>query len=100
MWNRLLLLLRLRNEFDYAPPGLGPEVNHPYEQDARMRCCMHCGGGKKHKIHRQPWDEKRMAEIKALRGGFRTMDEIEAEVETAWKQRRRSNPHYRNEMQR
>jgi hypothetical protein len=69
MWNRLLLLLRLRNEFDYAPPGLGPEVNHAYEQDSKMRCCMHCGGGKKHKIHRQPWDEKRMAEIVALRTG-------------------------------
>jgi hypothetical protein len=67
-WHRLLCLLSIRNEFDYAPP-FAPEVNHPYERDPVLECCQHCGGGRRHAIHSAPWDEKRTAEIDALREG-------------------------------
>lgn len=63
MWHRLLLLLHVRNEFDWAPPGLGPEVPHPYMPHVRLRCCEHCGGGKLNAIHRPPFDPRREAEI-------------------------------------
>jgi hypothetical protein len=63
MWHRLLLFLHVRNEFDWAPPALGPEVNHPYIQHEALRCCMHCGGGWKHAIHQEPFDERRTAAI-------------------------------------
>jgi hypothetical protein len=63
MWHRLLLFLHLRNEFDWAPPALGPEVNHPYVSHVDLRCCVHCGGGLKHAIHRKPWDARRAAEV-------------------------------------
>jgi len=61
-WHRLLCLLRIRDEFDYAAP-VAPEVNHPYEQDERLRCCAHCGAGQKHAIHSEPYDERRCLEI-------------------------------------
>ena len=63
MWHRLLLFLRLRNAFDWAPPGLGPEMNHPYMPHASLRCCEHCGGGKLNAIHREPYNPRRLAEI-------------------------------------
>jgi hypothetical protein len=63
MWHRLLLFLGIRNEFDWAPPALGPEVNHPYIKHPELRCCMHCGGGPKHAIHQEPFDPRRTAEI-------------------------------------
>lgn len=63
LWHRLLLFLGIRNEFDWAPPGLGPEVNHPYGQHPTLRCCEHCGGGLKHWIHRPPYDPRRTAEV-------------------------------------
>jgi hypothetical protein len=63
MWHRLLCFLRLRDEFDYAPPALGPEVNHQYEPHGVLRCCVHCGGGCLHAIHRKPFDAHRMAQI-------------------------------------
>ena len=70
MWHRLLLFLHLRNELDWAPPGLGPEVNHPYQEYERLPCCVHCGGGSKHAIHREPFDPRRMAEIEGLKHGI------------------------------
>ena len=66
MWHRLLLFLRIRNDFDWSPPCLGPEVNHPYIKDLRHRCCTYCGGGSAHAIHRKPFDERRAAEIMKL----------------------------------
>lgn len=62
-WHRLLLFLRIRNEFDWAAPALGPEVNHPYMPHASLRCCEHCGGGRLNWIHRPPYDARRVAEI-------------------------------------
>lgn len=67
MWHRLLLFLKIRNEFDWAPPGLGPEVNHPYQPYDKLPCCVHCGGGRLHPIHLEPFDARRMAEIEARR---------------------------------
>jgi hypothetical protein len=63
-WHRLLIALAIRNEMEWAPPGLGPEVNHPYTADYQIswRCC-HCGGGEKHPIHREPFDPRRHAEV-------------------------------------
>jgi hypothetical protein len=66
MWHRLLLLLRVRNQFDWAPPCLGPEVNHPYMPHLFLRCCEHCGGGRLHGIHEKPYDPRRLAEIMAI----------------------------------
>lgn len=66
MWHRLLLFLRIRNRLDWASPGLGPEVNHPYYQHEALKCCAHCGGGWKHPIHRTPFDERRAAEVNAI----------------------------------
>ena len=66
MWHELLMFLGIRNEFDWAPPGLGPEVNHPYMPHPSLRCCEHCGGGSKHAIHREPYDPRRVAEILAM----------------------------------
>lgn len=63
LWHRLLLFLGIRNEFDWAAPGLGPEVNHPYMPHPSLRCCEHCGGGRKNWIHRPPYDPRRVAEI-------------------------------------
>jgi hypothetical protein len=63
MWHRLLLFLRIRDEFDWAAPGLGPEVNHPYFECATRRCCDHCGGGKLHAIHSKPYNERRAEEV-------------------------------------
>lgn len=67
LWHRLLCALAIRNEMEWAPPGLGPEVNHPYTPDDQIpwRCC-HCGGGEKHAIHRRPFDTRRYAEVLAL----------------------------------
>jgi hypothetical protein len=63
-WHRLLIALAIRNEMEWAPPGLGPEVNHPYTADDQIpwRCC-HCGGGAKNPIHREPFDPRRHAEV-------------------------------------
>ncbi len=63
MWHRLLLFVGIRNDFDWAPPGLGPEVNHPYIKHEALRCCKYCGGGWKHGIHQKPFNERRAAEI-------------------------------------
>ncbi len=65
-WHRLLVFLGLRNQFDYAPPGLGPEVNHPYFKHDALQCCNYCGGGPKHPIHSEPHNERRAAEVVAL----------------------------------
>ncbi len=62
IWHRLLCLLRIRDDFDYTPP-FAPEVRHPFEKDAKLNCCGHCGGGLKHTIHRAPYDPKRSAEV-------------------------------------
>lgn len=82
MWHRLLLLLHIRNEFDWAPPSLGPEVNHPYYQHEALRCCQHCGGGYKHAIHRKPYNERRAAEVEAieLERAFRWAETPEAKA--------------------
>jgi hypothetical protein len=63
-WHRLLVALAIRNEMEWVPPGLGPEVNHPYSADDQIpwRCC-HCGGGEKNPIHRKPFDPRRHAEV-------------------------------------
>ena len=66
MWHRLLTFLGIRNQFDWAPPGLGPEVNHPYMPHAVIQCCEHCGGGQRHAIHQKPYDVRRVAEIMAM----------------------------------
>lgn len=63
MWHRLLLFLRIRDEMDWAPPCLGPEVQHPYYQHPTLRCCPNCGGGRLHAIHRPPFNERRTAEV-------------------------------------
>jgi hypothetical protein len=65
LWHRILLFLAIRDEFDWAPPALGPEVNHPYMPHSALRCCEDCGGGCKHAIHRKPYDARRVAEIMA-----------------------------------
>ncbi len=62
MLHRLLCFLKVRDEFDYVPP-FAPEVNHPYEKDAKLNCCAHCGGGSRHAIHSEPYDARRLAEI-------------------------------------
>ncbi len=63
LWHRLLCFLAFRNDFDWAPPGLGPEVNHPYFQADALRCCNYCGGGPRHAIHSKPYDKRRAAEV-------------------------------------
>jgi len=63
LWHRLMLFLCFRNELDRAPPGLGPEVNHPYMPHQTLPCCEHCGGGRKNPIHRPPYDPRRLAEM-------------------------------------
>jgi hypothetical protein len=63
MWHRLLLFFGIRNEFAWAPPALGPEVNHPYMPHPQLNCCEHCGGGAKNPIHHEPFDARRTAEI-------------------------------------
>jgi hypothetical protein len=66
LWHRLLLWLHIRNELDWAPPGLGPEVNHPYEPYSKLPCCVHCGGGRWNEIHREPFNLGRLAEIERV----------------------------------
>jgi hypothetical protein len=83
LFHRLLCFLKLRDEFDYVPP-FAPEVNHPYEQDERLRCCRHCGGGKRHAIHREPFDERRYAEIVALH-----VQEANRDALSVWEQAQR-----------
>jgi len=63
MWHRLLIFLGIRNEFDWAEACLGPEVPHPYVQHSSLQCCEHCGGGRLNRIHRPPYNTRRMAEI-------------------------------------
>ena len=63
MWHRLLVLLRIRTKSDWAPAGLGPEVNHPYFQHEALSCCRHCGGGWRNPVHREPYDERRTLEV-------------------------------------
>jgi len=65
LFHRLLCFLGIRNKFDYAPPGLGPEVPHPYSQADALQCCLYCGGGRLHAIHKPPFNERRAAEILA-----------------------------------
>ena len=62
-WHSALCFLGVRNPFDWAPPGLGPEVNHPYMAHRTIQCCEHCGGGRHHAIHKPPYDPRRLAEI-------------------------------------
>src|SRR5271166_3980631 len=64
-WHRLLLLLRIRDRFDWAGPDLGPEVPHPYIQHPTLRCCKHCGGGKLNAIHKPPFNPRRSLEVLA-----------------------------------
>lgn len=66
MWHRLLIFLGIRNELDWSPPGLGPEVNHSYMPHQTLRCCEHCGGGRLNPIHKPPYDPRRMAQILSL----------------------------------
>ena len=79
LWHRLLCFLALRDEFDHVPP-FAPEVNHPYERDVKLNCCTHCGGGRLHKIHSQPYDARRLAEIQALQGETFTLPHPESNV--------------------
>ena len=65
-WHRLLCFFGIRNDFDWAPPGLGPEVPHPYYAEDALQCCRHCGGGKLHRIHEPPYSAQRQADIEAL----------------------------------
>lgn len=81
MWHRFLCFLGIRNEFDYAPPGLGPEVNHPYEQHAAVRCCVHCGGGELHAIHKTPYDPRRLAQILAVQNAMASLEQIKRHYE-------------------
>jgi len=62
-WHSILCFFGVRNPFDWAPPGLGPEVNHPYMAHQTIQCCEHCGGGRHHAIHKPPYDPRRLAEI-------------------------------------
>ncbi len=55
-----------RNNPDYDPPSLGPEVPHRFDRDANLNCCHHCGGGRLHTIHKEPWNPRRMAEIETM----------------------------------
>ena len=61
--HRVLLAVGIRNPLDYAPPALGPEVNHPFLSHSRLACCDHCGGGSRHAIHKTPWDPRRTLEV-------------------------------------
>lgn len=63
MWHLLLCLLHIRKAADYAPPGLGPEVPHPYMAHTSLDCCEHCGGGRLNAIHKPPFNPRRLAEI-------------------------------------
>lgn len=64
VYHRILLKLRIRKAADWAGPELGPEVNHPYfAAPGAFACCEHCGGGRFHAIHKEPWDERRTREI-------------------------------------
>lgn len=62
-FHRALVLLGIRNDLDWAPPALGPEVNHPYMGHSLLQCCEHCGGGRLHAIHKPPYDPRRMEEV-------------------------------------
>jgi hypothetical protein len=61
MWNRLLIFLHLRrdwvNELDCAPPAFD-SVPHEYDSlrddGVVLTCCVHCGGGPRHAIHKAP----------------------------------------------
>ncbi len=66
MWHRLLCFLRIRKDIEWAPPALGPEVNHPYFKYSAAECCEHCGGGKRHPIHKRPYDSRRLEEVCSL----------------------------------
>lgn len=62
-WHQFLVLVGVRNDLEWAPPCLGPEVNHPYMAHALLQCCEHCGGGRKNTIHQPPYDPRRLAEV-------------------------------------
>ena len=63
MWHRFLCFLGIRNVYDWAPPALGPEVNHPYVKHLALQCCNYCGGGKFNAIHKAPFDPRRTREV-------------------------------------
>jgi hypothetical protein len=53
MWNRLLILLRLRTDWNNpvnAPPAFSC-VPHEYRDNCGAGCCVDCGGGSAHSIH-------------------------------------------------
>ena len=62
MWHRLLCFVGLREDSDWAPP-FAPEVNHPYQECPGAKCCEHCGAGKRHSIHQEPFDRRRAVEV-------------------------------------
>lgn len=66
MWHRLLVFLGVGHGHDWTPPGLGPEVNHPFFLHESLPCCRHCGGGWRHAIHREPYDVGRTLEVLRL----------------------------------
>ncbi len=63
MWHLLLIFLGIRDDFDFVPPGLGPEVSHPFIKADSLNCCRHCGGGSKHVVHQPPYNLRRSAEV-------------------------------------
>ena len=56
LWYRLLVLLRLKPDWsnpEFAPPGLEGGIRpHTFKPSASLPCCVLCGGGRLHKIHR------------------------------------------------
>jgi hypothetical protein len=66
MWHRFLCWLKIRDHLEYSPPFYF-EVNHPFEKDEKLNCCTHCGGGRLHRIHKEPYDPKRLNEIMTMR---------------------------------
>ncbi len=85
MWHRLLIFLGIRNEFDYQVPCLGPEVNHPYFEHESLQCCKHCGGGRRHEIHQEPYDSRRLQEVMELERAHDPKD-TRSFIERAWDQ--------------
>jgi hypothetical protein len=79
IWHHWLCLVGIRNDVDWAPPALGPEVNHPYMAHALLQCCEHCGGGRLHGIHKPPYDARRLAEVLGARSVVAAAERIELE---------------------
>lgn len=70
-------------------------MNHPYIQHESLRCCSHCGGGKLHAIHREPFNERRtqeVLEIERRRAGAKLYDLGQIDNGPVELERLRTNP--------